>query len=53
VSAGPDLRGGRIDKLGAGDGESCFITVLEVIYSWLYIFIRAAISVIFCLFFTK
>jgi hypothetical protein len=56
VSAGPDFRGGRGAALiswGAGDGESCLIIVLEVIYSWLYIFIRAAVSVIFCVFFTK
>jgi hypothetical protein len=53
VSAGPDLRGGRGAALiswGAGDGESCFIIVLEVIYSWLYTFIGVAVSVILCVF---
>jgi hypothetical protein len=55
MSAGPDLRGGRGAALiswGGGDGESCFIIVLEVIYSWLYIFIREAVSVIFVCFYT-
>jgi hypothetical protein len=53
VSAGPDLCGGRGAALiswGAGDGESCLIIVLKVIYPWLYTFIRAAVSVIFCVF---
>jgi hypothetical protein len=53
VSAGPDLRGGRGAALiswGAGNGESCLIIVLEVIYPWLYIFIRVAVSVIFVCF---
>jgi hypothetical protein len=53
VSTGPDLRGGRgaaFDKLGAGDGESCFIIVFEVI---ILSCIRAAVSVIFVCSFNK
>jgi hypothetical protein len=55
VSAGPDLRGGcgaALISWGAGNRESCLIIVLEVIYLWLYIFIRVAVSVIFVCFYT-
>jgi hypothetical protein len=50
LSAGPDRRGAALISWGAGDGESCLIIVLEIIYPSLYIFIRAAVSVIFCVF---